>query len=534
MSKRSLAVVVFIFFTSISLVAQVEEPYIFGKLVDSQTKGPVVFATVRLKNKSLGVITDKNGGFRIPTDFLIQGDVLEISCMGYGSKEVVLSSLATDKVNIIMMDTAVFTLNETTVTAELKYLSAETIVQYAINNIKNNYPQEPYRYLGYYRDYQLKQDNYVNLNEALIEVWDNGFQSIDTILTNFLLHDYRKNVAFEIDSFASKPYDYTNKDKVVPSASFGSPVSNEFMLLRIHNPIRNHRTNTFSYIYRLPKDFIKNHILLLKGTTVYSNKEVYEIEIFRETLGFTVTGRIFIDKANFAIRKLDYGVKQFPIRNQDLGFSDQVKLPSTEDGNTLFDINIEYQEAGEAEKMYLNYISFRNRFKIIRPGAFKMENLTVDRSNRHIEVVFNNSLAKDQLLRPSFFRLHYLGKEIPVVQVTRKTEKSVLLKLGNPRTEEKLVNRLFSHIFNPERDALELKMRRIKDSEGNLLDKRKEEMLDQFREFFTQEVILSKKDRVGKENFMLKNRALSDPKQPMFVSDSTRRYWMNTPLKAIR
>ena len=67
-------------------------------------------------------------------------------------------------------------------------MSAGRIVKEAIKRIPNNYPVDPFSYIGYYRDYQQVTDSsyladmnfedkhtYINLNEGVIQVFDAGF-----------------------------------------------------------------------------------------------------------------------------------------------------------------------------------------------------------------------------------------------------------------------------------------------------------------------------------------------------------------------
>ena len=47
----------------------------------------------------------------------------------------------------------------------------------------------PFNYVAYYRDYQIKNNTYTNLNEAIVRVLDSGFETddqIDTKLTALL------------------------------------------------------------------------------------------------------------------------------------------------------------------------------------------------------------------------------------------------------------------------------------------------------------------------------------------------------------
>lgn len=67
--------------------------------------------------------------------------------------------------------------------------------------------------------------------------------------------------------------------------------------------------------------------------------------------------------------------------------------------------------------------------------------------------------------------------------------------------------------------------------DGNLLNERKEETLNQFREFFTQKVVKSL-TAVPQDGLMDKNVPLYDKRQPLRAQDGHENFWMNTPLKS--
>ncbi|PIB27544.1 hypothetical protein BFP77_11685 [Maribacter sp. 4U21] len=83
------------------LYAQDSE-FLSGKVIDEKTDEPVIFATVRVKGKAKGVITNMDGSFKIPSFFKKDGDTLLISSMGYVSTLIALSDVVYDKVNIIL------------------------------------------------------------------------------------------------------------------------------------------------------------------------------------------------------------------------------------------------------------------------------------------------------------------------------------------------------------------------------------------------------------------------------------------------
>lgn len=538
MSFRNFLLAATLLLPTIFLRSQEGDGFLQGRLLDSQTQEPVVFATVRLKSRAVGVISDQTGGFKIPVSFRTKGDTLLISSMGYMARTIRLSALEEDRINTILLNPAVIELQESVITAKAKRLKAKDIVRYAIENIKENYPQEPFSYIGYYRDYQIKEDDYLNLNEALVEVNDKGFNTIDTLETEFLIYEYRKNRDFKIDSFAAKPYDYLNHDKVIPSAKINSYGGNELLLLRVHDPIRNHRLSSFSFIYRLQKDFIENHVFRLRGKTIYNGQDVYQIELYRNDSNFKVEGTLHIDVTSFAFRKVEYKVYQLvkKRKTQDaVSHYGHDNFFDTADENLLFKVILEYRQNASGENiMYPNYISFQNKFKVVRPPKFNIDRITLDATNRELEVFLNKPVANRGDLKLSDFKLRYRDKKVKLAKVVQRDAKTYLLEVDKDAARQRgLLNLLFSKTEDEEKKSLQLEIKNMKDRDGNLLGKREVETLFQFREFFVQEILPFQQGLQLQKYFMKKNRPLYDSVQPIRMPDRGKGYWMNTPLKRV-
>ena len=130
-------------------------------------------------NYALGVVSNEDGSFRLPAKLQSYGDSLEVSSLGYRDKIIRISDLDRNQVVSILLDPAIEKLEEVVVSAEKRRLSAEEIVKNALQRIPDNYPTNPYSYIGYYRDYQLIEQSYTNLNEAIIQIYDRGFAELD-------------------------------------------------------------------------------------------------------------------------------------------------------------------------------------------------------------------------------------------------------------------------------------------------------------------------------------------------------------------
>jgi hypothetical protein len=502
--------------------SQQNDLFIQGVLLDSKTQEPIVFATIRVKGKALGVISNNDGGFQVPIEFQSKGEQLEISCMGYQTKTLAFSDLKKDSINLIYVKPATFALAETVVEGRRKRKpTAKQIIRYALQRIPENYPDNPFGLIGYYRDYQFKEKSYVNLNEALIKVLDQGFSVDDYRSIQFGLFDYATNLDFTIDSFAAKPYDYSNRDKFIPNATFGGTYApNELVLLFIHDAIRNHGIDAYSYVYTLVEDFIKEHRFSRVKNTSYGDQKVYQI-VFRKTeTPFQVKGSIFIDEGSYAIRKLDYAVYK-----QKLDADSPGRYSSLE-RDLLYEILVEYKNYGN--RMYLNYISFHNQFKLIRPPKFFIKEVILNAAKREMKVFLNKSPSN----WPNTFSVRYQGKSLKIEGVLKINPTTILLRF--PKYDQKrqdLLNLLFSKTEDKKKPSLDIAIKELIDKDGNRLGERQSEVMDQFREFFTQKIV--KVDEMANQDSLLvrKKLSLGHPSQPKIQGRLNENFWMNTPLK---
>jgi len=505
-----------------SLTAQVDNAFFFGKLKDADSGEPIVFATIQVKNASLGVISNKDGGFKIPFGFTLKGEAIEVSCIGYLTKTVRFTELITGALNTILLVPSTIELNETIVTSNRKdKLTSKKIVRYALDRISQDYDNEPFGLVGYYRDYQLQQEEYLNLNEALIGVFDQGFKNADYNSTQFAMYDYVPRSDFKVDSFAAKPYDFITGDKYIPDATLNTDSAvNELVLLFLHDVIRNHKVEAYSYVYTLVDDFMKEHRFLDFETTSFDTQGVYKIKFKKKDLPFKIEGTIYIDQHSYAIRKLDYAAfKQKRIDGTSPRYS-------AKDPELLYEILVEYKE--HESKMYLNYISFHNLFTLVRQPEFFIEGGVVNRFRGELKVFLNRPASN----WPDRFKVFFKNKPMAIVGI-RKLDSSTLVFTFSQKNsqQQRDLDLFFSKVENDEEALRHIRINTLFDYKGNYLGERESQVFDQFREFFTQKVLLQPPFQKKDAKMVVKSKPLGDGDQPITNLALGDEFWMNTPLK---
>ncbi|MCK4663153.1 MAG: carboxypeptidase-like regulatory domain-containing protein [Bacteroidales bacterium] len=146
-----------------------------GKVIDMESKNPLIFATVILKETNVATVTNTDGEFILKVNKSEKANELDVSFIGYKNKKLMLSSLKPSK-NIIKLEPATVTLNEIKIRPE----NPEKLIEAIIKNIPKNYSDIPNRLTAFYRETIKKKEQYVSISEAVLEVYkapyDNSFK----------------------------------------------------------------------------------------------------------------------------------------------------------------------------------------------------------------------------------------------------------------------------------------------------------------------------------------------------------------------
>ena len=445
-----------------------------------------------------------------------------------------------DQSNIIILQPGGFELSEAIVSANIKKLSAQQIVKIAVNSIPQNYPESEFGLVGYYRDYQVKNSAYTNLNEAIIRIVDEGFGKKNSFYNQYELLSYSKNLDFEIDDFAKQPYDYKGYNKIVPNAKMKNDGGNELIMLSMHDALRNYKEESFSFINDINSDFVKKHKFALLRKTNYNKETVYEIEIRFKNDHYRARGKIFVNTKDFSIHKLDYAVhklnnaadknkKSFDystVDNLSERFSDGFQKSNTE---VLYHIQTEYVR-GENKKMFLNYISFYNKILIQRPPKFESE-FVINLNDNSFRIRLNKLPVNLNKIKSKHFKIKYKNVVVPINEFYFLEDERTFVVC--PDLDFQNSEDIFEH-FNYSVSDVSYKYVNIKDSEGNKLDDRKWEYIHQYREFFTQETKTKNVEMIDESNLMIRLLPLDSPKQPISGEGMKNEYWKNTPLPSLK
>ncbi|MDZ4147161.1 MAG: carboxypeptidase-like regulatory domain-containing protein [Flavobacteriaceae bacterium] len=144
-----------------------------GEVIDSQSKDPLVFASLSLDGTNISTVTNTEGKFslKVPKD-IVDGN-LTVSFLGYKTTVIALNLLKEDK-NRITLEVLVTELPEVSLTAPK---DAEGLVRETLKRKGENYFNESTVMTAFYRETIKKRRTNVSLSEAVVNIYKMPYSS---------------------------------------------------------------------------------------------------------------------------------------------------------------------------------------------------------------------------------------------------------------------------------------------------------------------------------------------------------------------
>lgn len=459
-------------FIACSLSAQTQR--ISGIILNASNDSPIAYASVRVCESSIGVVSNEFGEFSLYLQDLSSEATICINYLGYNGQVIKISDWG-EGVRQIRLNGEGLTMDTLFVEAKRKKLNARKIIRQAFANISKNYPQEPFKLRGFYRDYQKENERYLNVLESALEVYDPGFMTEELKKSQYRLLHLNLNKDFEQDSILLGDYVNSGKDLKGGQIAFGG--TNEFTLMRLHDPIRNHKWKTFSHVYIMTRNFLQNHEVELTGATQIEGKGQYEISFTQKKSQTTspaypgnkyyASGKMYIQADNFAITDFNY----------------IMDIERKGERNKMFEVKLRYSEF--QSNMYLDYLSFSNYFEyeeVPDSALFNYSAYMLSPQLKLVAVEFSDPFDLKSAQNKENYQVSLRGISCPIQEIQIEDQQTVYLKILAPDME-----------LNP--DELLVEAKGVQDFTGKSLGEVvwpeyvKNRKLVQFREFFVSEVI---------------------------------------------
>jgi hypothetical protein len=252
-----------------------------GRVVDSESAQPLIFATVTVQETNIATVTNIDGEFIIKVPIENKSKGLEFSYIGYNNLVVPFSDLRDNGFrNTVKLSAARITLQEITI----RPISPEEIVETVIKSIPVNYTTDPNLMTAFYRETIKKSRNYVAIGEAVVEVFK-GPYSNDLRLDAIRIYKGRKGS------------DVSKMDTVLFKLQGGPVTSLQLDIVKNPESV-------------LTIESMSSYDYTLTNIVMIDDKPHYVIEFYQkpEITMPLFLGKMFIDTKSFAIKEMEFSL----------------------------------------------------------------------------------------------------------------------------------------------------------------------------------------------------------------------------------
>lgn len=340
-----------------------------GKLVDKDTKSPIVFATIFLSGTSIGTVTNTDGEFLLKIPKEKQQGEISFTHLGYENKVIAVANLM-GKENVVEIKSVTVPIDEVIV----RSTDPLNLILSALDKVYQNYSDVPEMQTSFYRETIKQNKKYVAVSEAVLDIYKAPYR------TTF---DFDRMKIYK----GRKSHDVKKMDTVVVKLQGGPKTS--LLLDVVKNPGD-----------ILDRETLEYYTFELAGITTIDNREAFIIK-FDQKDGIEYPlykGNIYIDTKTEAFAGFDFQLsdKGLPYAAKYLVKKKPAAMKiEVENGHYL----IRYRF--DNDRWYLNYVRselafdskwqqklFKSQFQIM------LEMAVTDRDKENIDKFANKESAK--------------------------------------------------------------------------------------------------------------------------------------------
>jgi hypothetical protein len=261
-------------FWFIGIAASAQKVTVSAVVVDKENGEPLVFATIGIKNRQIGTVSNLQGEFDFHFSREYANDTLTISILGYATYEIPVQSIVNQPNRVIMLERTTVMLDEVLVVDSLR---ASEIMQLALARIETNFADKPYVMEGFYRDIKKVGGTYISLLEAAAKIYDEDYKvprNKYKLRERVALMEVRRSLGY-----GNKFTAYFDEDNLLEA-------------LLLHNNVK----------YRqFPEEAAFFNGLKRERDSYYDGHEIF---VLSSESDYGV--KIFVDKTNYGIIHLEY------------------------------------------------------------------------------------------------------------------------------------------------------------------------------------------------------------------------------------
>ncbi len=256
-----------------------EGSHIAGLVVDAESRDPLPFATIGLKNRGRGTVSNSNGEFRLNVTPDYIDDTLYVSYLGFFSREIPVRQSLGNNFTIAMRREFI-SIPEIIIRNQIP----QEVIYKTLASISNNYANTPAYLTGFYREGILRKNDLQTYSEAILQIFKSPYSGS---LQNDQIKIYKSR----------KIENTTRSDTLAVRLKAGLSTSLQLDGVR----------NLFDFINR---PSMPDYSYRITDIVTFNEESAYVIEFFQkeEVDEPLFKGTLFVNTADYAILRAEFEI----------------------------------------------------------------------------------------------------------------------------------------------------------------------------------------------------------------------------------
>ncbi len=158
------------------LKPQLQFKKIRGRVFSKKNKKALAYASVGLRGKAIGTISNIDGEFLLNLQEKHFKDTLTFSFIGFKNTEVPINQITSDEITVELLENHI-SLQEVVI----RNTDPVALLKSSINKFDQNYPKHPSLLTAFYRESVSKNKNYMIYLESILDIYKSSYQSTNRV-----------------------------------------------------------------------------------------------------------------------------------------------------------------------------------------------------------------------------------------------------------------------------------------------------------------------------------------------------------------
>ncbi|MDR0758095.1 MAG: carboxypeptidase-like regulatory domain-containing protein [Tannerella sp.] len=142
-----------------------------GIVKDARSKKEVEYVNVSAVGTNIGTVTNEDGVFQLKLSNATVAKEIELSCIGYYNARIAITGRDMKEQTYLIIPES-FHLSEIEI---FSWKNPRDLIRAALDKLPDNYPVQPNMLTGFYRETIQKRRKYINISEAVIQVYKSPY-----------------------------------------------------------------------------------------------------------------------------------------------------------------------------------------------------------------------------------------------------------------------------------------------------------------------------------------------------------------------